>query len=80
MLFDDVRQDELADVGTPADELLHVAPVDGQQPRQEVDRVALVDVPEDLVEQAHDFLEADVVVSEARAAHVMREHVGAHAQ
>ena len=64
VLFDDVRQDEAADVGAPADELLHVAPVDGQQPRQEVDGVALVDVPEDLVEEAHRFLETGVRVGE----------------
>ena len=80
VLFDDVGENEVADVGAPADQLLHVAPVDGQQPRQEVDGVALVDVPEDLVEEADDLLEVDVVVGEAGAAHVVREHIGAHGQ
>lgn len=80
VLVDDVAQDELADLGAPARELLHVAAVHGQEPRQEVDRVALVDVPEDLVEQADDGHERGVVVAEARAAHVVREDVGAHGE
>lgn len=54
-----------------------MAGVEGQEPGQEVDRVAVVDVPEDLVEGAYDSRERRVVVGEACTAHVLGEHVGA---
>ena len=78
MLVDDGLDDELANVRAPRLELLHVTAVDGQEPRQEIDSVALVDVPEDLIEETHNFAEIFVVVIESSAAHVVSEHVGAH--
>lgn len=77
MLVDDPREDELPDSGRPGGELLHVQRVHGQQPGQEVHGVALVDLPEDLVERAHDGEELRVVVAEALGAHVLGEHIGA---
>lgn len=78
VLVDDRLDDELADVRAPRLQLLHVAAIDGHEPRQEIDSIALVDVPEDLVEKADHFAEFLVVVVESRAAHVVRENVGAH--
>ena len=80
VLVDDVLEDEPADFGAPRRQLLHVAAVGGQEPRQEIDSVALVDVPEDLVEEADNFGEGRVVVVEPGTAHVVREDVGAHGQ
>lgn len=78
VLVDDGLDDELADVRAPRLELLHVAAVDGHEPGQEIDSVALVDVPENLIKETDDFAEFLVVVVEASAAHVVGEDVGAH--
>jgi len=51
--------------------------IHGEEPGEEVDGVALVDVPEDLVKVLDDAHEVGVVVVKALGAHVVGEHVGA---
>lgn len=51
--------------------------IHGEEPREEVDGVALVDVPEDFVKVVDDAHEFGVVIVKADRAHVAGEHVGA---
>lgn len=80
VFFDDVLQDEFADVGAPGGQFAHMTAVSGQKPGQKVNGIALIDVPEDLVKETDSLLERRVRVAETGGAHVVREHVSTHSQ
>lgn len=74
--IDNSFHDEVPDAAGPGLEFFHVRRVEGAQPGQEVNGVALIDLPEDFVELADHVHELLVVVVEADRAHVLREEIG----
>lgn len=68
-------KNEASYVRRPVVKTIHVLRVERAQPRQEVDRVALIYVPKYLVEGPDDSAELLVSVAEPRRAHVAGEHV-----
>lgn len=75
--IDNVLQNEFPNALRPRFDVLHVRGVKGTQPWKEVDRVALIDFPENLVEASHHRLEVGVLIVEAGRAHVEQEEIGA---
>lgn len=76
-MFDIITKDSTSRSQCTQNPILIIYLIHGEEPGEEIDGVALVDVPEDLVEVVHDVHEVDVVVVEGDAAHVAGEHVGA---
>lgn len=80
VFVDDVGEDKLANIWAPIGQFLHVSAVSGQEPRKEINGIALINVPKDLIEKSDGFDESGVVVTESRTAHVVSENVSAHGQ
>ena len=77
MSLDYIWQYELTHCVRPRADKIHVAFVNRIQPRDEVDDVALIHLPEDIVKRMNHFCKRGIVVVKTRTAHVLGEHVEA---
>lgn len=75
MRFDDSLEHYVSNVIRPPSQLVHVSREERVQPREEVNRMTLIDFIEDFVEVSHHGFEMLVFVVKASGAEVLNEHV-----